>query len=870
MDETTLKIALAGLMHDMGKLADRAVLEVSAEYEQNNAQLYQPFFNGRFTHSHALYTAAFIEQMKDFLPPQLNAADWGSGDAFINLAAGHHRPETPMQWVIAVADRLSSGWDRKRFEEGEQIEFNPTDYQRIRLYPILERLTLTDAPSETGRTAQKYCYRLTELSAESIFPGLNQSIIPASREAAKEEYHLLAEGFCRALGDLLHGPENVELWFEHFDSLLMAFASCVPAARGGDSVPNVSLYDHSRTTAALAAAIYMYHRDQGTLTVDAVRNDQEQRLLLIMGDFYGIQDFIFSSSGDVRKYRSKLLRGRSFAVSLFSELAADMLCREIGLPFSSVALNAAGKFTIIAPNTSAARQAVASVEKQANDWLKRVSYGENGVGLATAAASGEDFVQGRFRELWDAIQSEMQRKKLRRIDLNQHGGTITGYLDGFNNELKRSLCPLCGKRPSAFDAEDHPVVREAESVCRVCHDHVFLGKNLVGKQRVSASYLDKPVGGRDNRLLEPIFGRYQISFFDEENDLRDGAKDGRLLRCWDMSINDNGQVPHRAAIKLINGYAPRYEKEDPFYEYLLEHLGPEEEISLGDPMSFNDIAARALKPATECGDKCHGVEALGILKADVDNLGALMARGVAPPGKKELFTIARLATLSRQLNFFFSLYLPRLLKSDKRFQHVYTVFAGGDDLFLIGPWNRTMELASHLRQTFSEYVCHNPEVHFSAGIALKKPHAPVEQLAEAAEHDLMRSKDWGRNRLTIFGETVAWDEFTALVGVRDQIRVWLEQKLVNKSMLYRLNGLIDMAAREALVTREKSIRLEDMGCTKWRAYLAYSVERNAAKNLKGGDREREVKTISQSLARWVSEYAGKLRIPLWEILYDIR
>jgi len=89
---------------------------------------------------------------------------------------------------------------------------------------------------------------------------------------------------------------------------------------------------------------------KNSLEEDSVRNSKEHKFLIVNGNFQGIQNFIFSGYGDIRKYRSKILRGRSFAVSLLSELAADMLCREIGLPFTSVILNAAGRFTILAPN----------------------------------------------------------------------------------------------------------------------------------------------------------------------------------------------------------------------------------------------------------------------------------------------------------------------------------------------------------------------------------------------------------------------------------------------------------------------------------------------------------------------------------------
>ena len=33
------------------------------------------------------------------------------------------------------------------------------------------------------------------------------------------------------------------------------------------------------------------------------------------------------------------------------------------------------------------------------------------------------------------------------------------------------------------------------------------------------------------------------------------------------------------------------------------------------------------------------------------------------------------------------------LKNSEEFKDIYTVFAGGDDLFLIGPWNKIVDFA---------------------------------------------------------------------------------------------------------------------------------------------------------------------------------
>jgi CRISPR-associated protein Csm1 len=867
MDSTVLKIALAAFFHDIGKFADRNALNISDEYTRNHADLYQPFNQNHHTHPHAVYTAAFIEQMHDLLPEELNSSGWGQGDAFINLAAGHHRPETPLQWVIAVADRVSSGWDRESFDASYNYQVTWKDYKRTRLYPIFEQLAVDKEQSQGGPSS--YFYPLTSLSPQSLFP-CRKSDDKASSASPEKEYLNLFDEFKEALATLLHRRENLELWFEHFDTLMMMFTSAIPSARAGKVIPDVSLYDHCRITASLAVAIYLYHLENDTLSVEAVKNYADDKFLIINADFYGIQNFILSEHGDTRKKRSKLLRGRSFAVSLYSELAADFLCRELGLPFSSVALNAAGKFTIIAPNTPGAADVVNSVEAHVNDWLIGISHGENSMGFSCQKASAQDLVKGNFLSLWERMGQAMEEKKLARLDLNRHGGSFPDFLDGFNNDLQRPLCPFCGKRPSLSRVENSQYVGEGESSCAICRDHIFLGTNLVKRPRLAITTADTKAKENANQLMEPIYGRYQVSF--QEGDLSQWAEKGTLLKYWDLSVASERQdQASRITIKMINGYVPVYTDADNYDPRILAGRKSEtrkleliSQIVIDDPKTFGHIAAAALQVADT--QAIRGLEALGVLKADIDELGLLMSCGLKP----ESFTVSRLATLSRQLHFFFSLYLPHLLETDQRFRNIYTVFAGGDDLFLIGPWNHILDLVRVLKKSFATYVCHNPAIHFSAGISLHKPNTPMDFVAEAAEEALQEAKDSGRDRLTVFGETVPWQAVDQLQEVKETLEGWLEQEWINHAMLYRLNEFLQMAGIEQRVITQGEVHLDDMACTKWRSLLAYSVERNAARHLKDEQRRGAVEQVSASCAQWLTTYGSTLKIPLWELLYNLR
>ena len=597
---------------------------------------------------------------------------------------------------------------------------------------------------------------------------------------------------------------------------------------------------------------------------------EEPKFLIVTGDFYGIQNFIFSEGGSTGKAASKLLRGRSFSVSLLSELAADLLCREIGLTPISVVLNAAGKFTVIAPNTKEAKDKIMAVEEDINDWLTRLFFGEFSIGITSIEASCNDLVSKHFGDFLDTIGREVERKKYRKVDLERYGGVVKDYLDGFNNELRKKLCPFCGKRPSSGEVEGESILGDEESACKICRDHIYIGTKLVKTSKIAITTVNANLHG-DNKLKEPIFGIYQLSM-DVTGKLNELAARGELLKYWDISILEDGKIAKYITTRFINGYVPKYREEDNHDERLLagkkreetmleliEALQPGKEA----PKTFLHIAKKALN-FTDKPDKFEGVEALGVLKADVDNLGLIFGYGL----KRN--SLSRLATLSRQMNYFFSIYLPYLLKTKSDFRDIYTVFAGGDDLFLMGPWNRIIDLASFLRESFRRYVCYNNSITISVGISINKPGEPVSIIAERAEDALKSSKRNNRDSITIFGETVKWKDFDEISKVKEQLEDWFEGHIVNRAMLYRLNRFVHMAKEQrALFEAKEGIEPEDWECLKWKALLRYSLARNVGKELKGEEKGSVLKEV-EKVAYWLHEYGGAMKIPLWYILYNKR
>jgi hypothetical protein len=89
-------------------------------------------------------------------------------------------------------------------------------------------------------------------------------------------------------------------------------------------------------------------------------------------------------------------------------------------------------------------------------------------------------------------------------------------------------------------------------------------------------------------------------------------------------------------------------------------------------------------------------------------------------------------------------------------------------------------------------------------------------------------------------------------------------------MIYRLNAFIDLAVLEKEVLSEGGVRIQDMESLKWRAYFKYTTERNIGKHLKDEREKRKVKDEFAEAAKWLEAHGSRLRIALWNWIYNNR
>lgn len=700
MNDKVFTVTLAALLHDIGKLYQRAAKGDKQTLSSDARGMTSQVGRGQNSYAHCLWTVDFIGRHWRVLAPFVK-----NRGEFEALASCHHNPRSddPAQQIVALADRASAGMDRDPADESAK----GIGYYRRPLDSVFSGLNV---PEQT-HSPKPVVHHLDDLHGGRLFP-----VPKPELDTVQDEYGGLAESFDTMFGRLKAGSPDTFL--ENVASLITRYLWCVPSSTI-DACADIPLGDHLLTSAAvasaLAAAKYCDQAEPGTVG-----------LRLVSGDVTGIQNFIFGLTGETNRQLAKLLRGRSFTVRMLTRLGVRMLTDAAGVSSLCALSVAGGRFSVLLPDTESSRRALAEVRSRIDRWLHARFFGElqfvidEGVPFAR-----DELARGRFAEVNSrAVASILQARSRVFADVLCSPET---WVDAQRYEQLKEhrACPICGKEPAGGTAAD----RTAGPNCR---GFIQLGRDLANGRYVSVTHAPG-----DNALL----GEYKV----EVHSSNPRAERGETMYRINLhESDDESPLPeiHYASFK------PRRERV-------------EQEESEPGGRTFEDLAAAAAERGA--------LEALAVLKMDVDNMGYVSAVGFG-----ERASISRYVAFSRMLNWFFAGYLPRLLKRD--FPDTYTLFAGGDDLCLIGPWDDMIRLAPVLRAEFRRFVGGNPSLTISGGIELFKPRSPVVRAVERAEHRLEHAKSAGRDRVCVQGRALRWDsEFESQM---EFARAWVDY--VNK------------------------------------------------------------------------------------------
>jgi len=195
----------------------------------------------------------------------------------------------------------------------------------------------------------------------------------------------------------------------------------------------------------------------------------------------------------------------------------------------------------------------------------------------------------------------------------------------------------------------------------------------------------------------------------------------------------------------------------------------------GHPLLFEEIASRAVGP-----------QYLGVLKMDADSLGvAFQDRARTAKDLKEL------AIFSASLDNFFAVELDALLRTGP-WQSIYTVFSGGDDLLLVGPWDLMLQFAGEVQTRFMARFG-DQGLTISGGLALVHYRHPIRRSAQLAEDLLDRAKtepaprqQSGKNQLAALGQVWKWKDHTTVLATGKRVAGWVEDGWMERGWLHVL------------------------------------------------------------------------------------
>lgn len=769
-------VILAALLHDLGKFCQRAGFKLDSEDEYWITVCCKKFrtsYGERYSHQHAVYSGKFIRHyLKGF-------------DEVEVLAMHHHLPENApkpyLAKLITLADWLSSGERRDR-EEDEELG----DPSKEPLISIFSKISIN------GKRVDEHYVPISSLNAslDKMSPVKSREDAISQDPQTTNSYRSLWEQFNNEIEKIDKTDILGQLLF-----LMEKYTLCIPAATYKDK-PDLSLFHHSKSTAAIAACLYQLKlpEEKTDQLLNEIRSLSEKKkkgeaydstllkepyFMFVGGDISGIQDFIYSVTSEKAL---KGLRGRSFYVQLLCETIATMILDEFHMPQTNLVYSSGGHFYLLLPALEDIEERINRIKNKVDKLLLAAHKGKLSTIIGQLKIGCYEVID--FGDVWNSLGFELAKNKRNKLanllsDQNEHVNIIGPFDIG--GELK--ACEICGDEI------------EGEDQCSLCTSFADLSSKLNEAKaiKINSVPVDKGSSNKKPSSWSDVLMSlgYWYSFPDRED------KES-------LVINSTYFAGKYAGYRFVAHNTPMKGKK---------------------VMTLDKIANEA-----------KGNRKWGVLRADVDNLGDVFGKGL---GNDK--TISRVSMLSYTLSLFFSARVDEIAKAYK--SKACVVYSGGDDLFILGAWSELPEIACRIYEDFRAFTCQN--LTLSAGIYIA-PSAkfPVYQAAHKAGEAVEKAKWKIKDRITFFDKTMFWTDLQKVTELKEMIRSLLEdydKQSVPRSLLSTLNA----GWQEKELAEKGEIHMPRI----WRLFYAF---KKLMKGYKEGDKQLE--ELNELLKKVVTDF----------------
>lgn len=195
---------------------------------------------------------------------------------------------------------------------------------------------------------------------------------------------------------------------------------------------------------------------------------------------------------------------------------------------------------------------------------------------------------------------------------------------------------------------------------------------------------------------------------------------------------------------------------------------------------------------------------LGVLRMDVDNLGSKFVGGFDSMDIYRKFSSA--------LDKFFdaeSGKLHDIQKDDEFKEYLNIVYAGGDDIFVVGRWDKVIDFAAEVRRQFDTYckdVLKDDKLSISGGVAIVNSKFPIAKAAELsgnAEDAAKKYNNGQKNAFNMFGESISWnEEFKFVKDYKEQFVTLIDKCGLSRGVLHKIMKYASMVKENKLIEEE--------------------------------------------------------------------
>jgi len=822
-------LTLAAWLHDIGKFYQRGNFKLDSSDEFNLTNFAPSKGEGRetrYTHQHAIFSAKFIRENagKEF-------------DMAETIAALHHAPERAnseryryLAKIITLADWMSSGERRQRESEEDAL-----DYKAEPMISIFSQLKLRENGARQNE-GHPYFIPLSPLREDlnKLFPVRTKGEAFSEKDGALV-YKDLWSQFIEEVRLL-----NRKDFFYQIPYVLEKFTLTIAAST--IDKPDLSLFHHAKTTAAIASCLYQLQLEEETLDLifdeirklpprpyeevqkssvflEALSLLKEEDFLLVGGDVSGIQDFIYSITSEKAL---KGLRGRSFYLQLLSEVIGKTILNEFHLPEANLLYSGGGNLFLLLPRNGATEEKLRLIRENIDEILLKAHRGKLAIVLEWSPLSYADFFIN-FSSVWGKVASRQEiikKKKFASLfgseKINTHWTKIMGPFDVGG---EKPVCSICGEEAEKLEGE----------ICSLCHSFEDLSDEIGRAEAICLNTRPAaPLPERAGGLKWPdVF--LALGF------------DCHLLRKKPLPGEEEKQKYYPDYLKLNStDFAGRFTG----YKFIASKTtGPD-----GNPMTLKNMA-----------DKAQGIKKWAALRADVDRLGDVFKDGLGQDR-----TISRLAMLSSFISLYFGARINYLIESKDlsvdpkigaALNYVYLAYSGGDDLFIIGPWSVLPPLSSRIYQDFNKFSC--SKLTLSAGIYLA-PHEkfPLYQAASEAGDAEEQAKKAGRNRICFLEKVIDWTKYEEVWEITSKLWKLLERKQENiereekkpaSPVPRAILSVLSRAYREKELKEKSEIPMERI----WRLYYIF---KRTMLRLKEEDLKKELQWLLDKSIRGYEIY----------------